>query len=149
MVTLGVKEVKIIFYSHFHSIINCKVLYAKKIVFSAVMALWGVKVSIPIAIGQVRVISPLVGAKKTTQIKHFFIFFIVWIKTFLPDTFILFHMCRIIFVLHFNPYFVTKGHCPEVGQMRLLFFKIFFRLILSCVEKIMIFKTSQNSTLFI
>jgi hypothetical protein len=38
--------------------------------------------------------------------------FIVLIKKILPDTFIWFDMCRIIFVLHLNPYFLTVDHCP-------------------------------------
>jgi hypothetical protein len=52
------------------------------------------------------------GGPKTTQIKHFFLFFIVWRKNILPHTFILFCMCRMKFGLHLNPYFVTVGHCP-------------------------------------
>ena len=56
--------------------------------------------------------SPGGGGPKTTQIKHFFTLFIVWLKNILPHTFILFYMCRMIFVLHLNPYFVTVGHCP-------------------------------------
>jgi hypothetical protein len=49
---------------------------------------------------------------KTTQIKHFFIFFIVWLKNILPHTLILFNMCRTIFVLHLNAYFVAWGVGP-------------------------------------
>jgi hypothetical protein len=55
---------------------------------------------------------PRRGGPKTTQIKHLFIFIIVWLKKILAPTFILFYMCRIIFALHLNPYFVTVGHCP-------------------------------------
>jgi hypothetical protein len=55
------------------------------------------------------------GRLNTTQIPQFFIFFIVWHKNILPHTFILFYMCRIIFVLRLNPYFVTMGHCPVGG----------------------------------
>jgi hypothetical protein len=50
-----------------------------------------------------------VEVAKSIQIKHIFI---VWLKQILSDTFIWFHMSRIIFVLHFNQYFVTVGHCP-------------------------------------
>jgi hypothetical protein len=50
---------------------------------------------------------PRGGGPKTTQTKLFFMFFIVWFKYILPHTFILAYMGRIIFVLHFNPYFVT------------------------------------------
>jgi hypothetical protein len=78
------------------------------IVFIFGIHLWGVKVLTPIENGQGRVITPGVGAQKPTQIKHFFI---VWLKNILPHIFILFYMCRIIFVLHLNPYFVTMGHC--------------------------------------
>jgi hypothetical protein len=56
---------------------------------------------------------------KTSQIKDFPYFFIVWLKENLSDTFIWFQICRIIFVLHFNTYFVTVGHCPgRVGTTK-------------------------------
>jgi hypothetical protein len=54
------------------------------IVFIFGIHLWGVKVSPPIENGQGWVISPGVGGPKTTQITHFFIFFIVWLKNILP-----------------------------------------------------------------
>jgi hypothetical protein len=86
------------------------------IVFIFGIHLWGVKVPPPIENGQGRVISRG-GGPKTTQIKHFFTFFIVWLKNILPYTFILFYTCRIIFVLHLNTYFVTVGHWPGGGAI--------------------------------
>jgi hypothetical protein len=81
-----------------------------KHIFFIVFHLFSYSGSLPWGVGLLKRFPP--RGLKPPKLSNFPFFFIVWLKNTLPQTFILFYMCRIIFVLHLNPYFVTVGHCP-------------------------------------